>query len=760
MDFEKQKEEKIDLLEYWRIIKKRKWLLVIFTCAVFLLVGIRTFTATPQYKATASLLIEEETSKILSIENEFGYRSQMSDLRYFNTQLILLRSESLAKRVVQRIDLASHPQFAVSEKPKKNFIKEIFSFKWLFPKKKPNDQESDGAKQQEENPYSNIAVAVSKEINLSPIRDTKVVEVSYVSPYPTLAAQLVNTLAEEFINFSIEKRYETTQQASDFLRESIIKLRADLAAKERELQRYGKEKKIFYLSDTESTAVSKFADLNDAFTQAQIDRIKAEAIYREIKDLNVDSLPQFVNDPAINQLKTEYTRMKNEYEEKSEIFKPNFPEMIQLKAKLDSMRKELKKAMEGAELEYRSSLKKEQSLRSLLNQQRSNVAKMNSNAILYNSLKIEVENKRKLLNSLEERQNETLVSARLGGLKTSNVGIVDRARVPGSPVSPNRKRNLILALIVGLFGGAGLCFFLEYLDNTVKDPEEVEKLSGLPSLGVIPFLSTNGVRGTKGYGYYSKHSYGYFRGEDKSMPKDAPEKFEDIELVNHYFPKFSISEDYRTVRTSILLSHADNPPKTFVFSSALPKEGKTASVANMGVAFSQLDKKVLIIDADLRKPRLHRIFRVRSHEGLSSYLTGRISIQDAIQVTSIDNIWLLPSGPIPPNPAELLNSKKMELLLEEVKTIYDVVLVDSPPVLVASDPVILSSMTDSLVFIVQAGKTAHKPFMTAVEDLRKANTKIIGVLFNEAKKERGSYYYSKYRSYYRDNYYSVEESGI
>jgi capsular exopolysaccharide synthesis family protein len=590
------------------------------------------------------------------------------------------------------------------------------------------------------------------------------VEVSYRSPYPVLCADIVNTLAEEFIAFSIAKRYETTQQASDFLSEEIDNLREDLAAKERELQRYGREKKLFFLSNEESATISKFADLTGAYTKSQIERIKAEASYRELKELDVDSQPQFVRNPMIQDLKTEYTRMRNEYREKGEIYKSDYPVMVTLRAKLDSMRSELEneitKAVDEAERAYRSAQKEEASLKNLLEAHKADVIRMNSNAILYNSIKIEVENKRNLLNSLVARQNETLVSARLSGLKTSNISIIDRAEVPKSPVSPNKRRNIFLAIIVGLFGGVGLCFFLEYLDNTVKGPEEVEKMTGLPSLGVIPYLPPEGMKKKKRYGYYSKYKYKYSYSEKKDNPGNEQElpDIKEIELVNHLHPKFFISEDYRTVRTSILLSHAEIPPKAIAFSSALPREGKTATAVNIAVAFSQLEKKVLLVDSDMRKPRLHRIFKVRNVGGLSGYLTGKVSIEDAVQKTNVKNIWLIPSGPIPPNPAELLNSGKMKGLIEKLKKRFDIVLLDTPPVLAVVDAVITSSFIDSTVFVIQAGKTTRKPFLQAVEELKKAKGKIIGVLFNEVK-ARGEGYYSPYYRYsrYRYQYHDEKE---
>ncbi|MCK4263475.1 MAG: GumC family protein, partial [Candidatus Aminicenantes bacterium] len=393
------------------------------------------------------------------------------DLRFFNTQLELLKSKSLAERVARKMNLLSRPEFEKYKEQKKSFLAAVgdfLTFKWLKSKKDGANNRSKYLSQL--NPYSEIIKEFQKSVKVKPILDTKLVEVSFTSTSPILASGICNTLADEFINFSIEKRYETTRQASDFLSNQIADRREDLAAKERELQKYGQDKNLFYLSDAESVALSKFSDLNKAYTQAQIDRTKAEATYLELKDLDIDSITQS-NNPVVQQIRTDYTGIKNEYEEKSKIYKPNYPEMIKLKARLESMNEELQKAADGAESEYRTALKREYSLKSLLDKQKADVAKMNSSAILYNSLKIEIENKRNLLNSLEEKQSETLVSEKLGGLKAGNISIIDRAEIPKNPVSPKKKLNLILALLMGIFGGVGLCFIFEYLDNTVKGPE-------------------------------------------------------------------------------------------------------------------------------------------------------------------------------------------------------------------------------------------------------------------------------------------------
>jgi capsular exopolysaccharide synthesis family protein len=431
--------------------------------------------------------------------------------------------------------------------------------------------------------------------------------------------------------------------------------------------------------------------------------------------------------------------------------------MVQLKARLDATRntlkQEIRKAVDAAESEYRAALKQENSLQGLLDEQRGDVTRMNRNAIFYHTLRTEVENMRTLLSTLVAKQNEIQVSSQLGGLRTSNIKIVDRALVPPAPFSPNVRRNLLMALLAGLFGGLGLIFVVEYLDNTVKGPEDVEKLVGLPSLGIIPYLSAEGTR-KKSDVYGSYRSYGAEQGK----PGEDLPAVREIELINHLYPKFSIAEDYRTVRTSILFSHADSTPKTIAFTSTVPQEGKSATISNLAVSFAQLEGKVLLIDADLRKPRLSKIFNLRNVTGLSSFLAGKSGYEEVIQKTSIDNVWTIPSGPHPPNPAELLNSKAMKELLARAKDEFSIVLLDTPPVLAVIDPVIVCSLVDSTVFVVQAGKTTRRSLQRAVEEVRKSKADIIGVVFNEVRMGRrgiGTPFYH----YYQYEYESTRAGG-
>ncbi len=744
----KSERKEIDLLEYWRVVVKRKWVLVTFAAVLVVFVAVLSFTTTPLYRATASLLIDEPGASMLNIQDVLNGEYYRPDYMgtYFNTQLRLLSSRSLAERVAKKINFAARPEYRASRTSSPDIIrgiKGILSFRWLVPQKKTSA--SPVTRTSPSPDYSGYAFTVLGGLSIAPIPETRLVLVSFTSTNPTLAADTVNTLAEEFVSYSVESRYQATKQTSDFLSDTIAQLREDLKAKQDDLQRYGKEKNLLYLNDKESSVVNTFADVNKAYSDARIDRYNKESIYRELRNLNINALPDSVNNPTIQSLKTAFSVAKADYEEKRKIYGPEFPEMVKASTRLETakgqLEDEIRKAVNAAEADFRAAVNKENNLKGLLDNQRKDVLTSNNNALLYKSLATEVESIQTLLSTLVAKQNEIQVSSQLGGLRTSNIKIVDRALVPGGPFTPNTKRNLMMALFLGLFGGLGLIFLVEFLDNTLKTPEEVEKLTGLPSLGVIPHLSADGLK--KRYDRYGRYDYSY--GSETEIREETIPEVSEIELINLLFPKFSIAEDYRTVRTSILFSHADGAPKTISFTSTLPQEGKTATASNLAISFAQLEGKVLLIDADLRKPRLHKVFKMPNTGGLSGFLTGKTAFEDAVQKTDIENIWIISSGPHPPNPAELLNSKRMRDLMALVKERFDTVLIDTPPVLAVIDPVIVSSMVDSTIFVVRAGKTTRRALAKAVNEVRKAKAEIIGAVFNEVKVGRqgtnGSYYH-------------------
>ncbi len=750
----------IDLLEYWQIAWKRKWIILSAVAILVSLAALLSFTATPLYRATATLLLEEPSSNRLTIQDLLnsqgvGFAESGS---YRNTQLRILQSRTIAERVAKRMDLGRRPEFNSNRAEKQSLIqmvKGLIRMDWLFPSKSSPEGNAAAAAEADSNAARNTDFILAG-MNVRPVDGTRLVEVSFASPHPRLAADIVNTLSSEFVNFSVETRYEATQQTSEFLNESISRLREDLATKERELQKYSEEKKILPLNEKESNIVTKYAELQRAAMGAQVERINAEAKYKAMAKLLIDALPQVIENPTIQGLNATYLATKADYEEKIRtLFTPSHPEMVRLKTRLDGLKaqleEEIRKSVEAANTAYRTALDKEQRLQRELETERVDVSRMSNDAILSGSLEMEIKNTRETLDTLVGQQNETLVSARLSGQMTSTIKVVDPALVPKAPFSPNKKRSLIIGFLLGGFLGLGLAFVIDFLDNTVKSPEDLEKLTGLPSLGIIPHFSPNGAK-EKGRGYYN-YSYRYRSAYGAKGDASAAElaKLTEVELINHLFPKISIAEDYRTVRTAIQFSRSDLTTRAIAFTSTSPQEGKSATTSNMAISFAQLGERVLIVDADLRKPRLHKIFKVRNKTGLSDVLTGRASAEDVIQKTAIDNLSILPSGPHPPNPAELLNSKRMKEFLDNVRRRYAVVLVDLPPVLAVIDPVIVAAMADMTVIVVRMGTTTRKPLRRAIEELGRGKADIIGIILNDARIRRSSF--GSYTPYFQYEYY-------
>jgi capsular exopolysaccharide synthesis family protein len=742
----------INLMEYWDIVWKRKTIVLSTLGVCLALVAILSITQTRRYTATAQILIEDQGSSRFNLQEYLNAPTNTTDDflgTYFNTQLRIIQSRSLAERVVKRMNLGTRAEFRSGLKKDRTMlgmVKYIVTLRWLRLKSKTLEETGEVPPGTEaETVYAGVLL---NDLFVKPVPETRLVDVSYVSPYARFSADVVNALVQEYIDYSIESRSEATQQTSNFLTETIAEKKQELDSKERQLLRYSAEKKILPLSDKDSNTASQYDSAATAYSNAQVARIAAQAKYQELQKIRIDALPQNVSDPTIQSLRTSYLQAKNEYEEKiSTTYTPEHPEMIQLKAKVDTLerqlREEITKAGDLAYNDYSQALNNENRLRDMVENKRTEVTQQNNDSLFYAGLNTEVESLRTLISSLTAQQKTTQVSARLSGLKTSNIKIVDSALVPDSPSSPNVKRNFIVAFLVGLMLGVGLAFGAHFLDNTIKNPEDLDKLTGLPSLGLIPHFSPNGSG--KGGGVYAS-PYG-----DSSAQGVEAAKVSEVELINYLFPKISIAEDYRNVRTSILFSRVDTNQRVIAFTSTQPQEGKSATIANIAISFAQMGEQVLAIDADLRKPRLHKIFQVHNKVGLSDVLTGRVELEEAVQKTPVPHFSLLPSGPHPPNPAELLNSKKMKELLATVRDRYDIVLIDLPPVLAVVDPVIVAAIVDMTIIVLKTGKTTRKPLLRAINELRKAKAKVAGVIFNDAESKKNAFFtpYFQYE-YYQD----------
>lgn len=757
-DYEVAEPREIDLRDYWERLARRKGTVLAVTLGVLVLGAFWTFVQKPVYTAKSTLLIEKEPN-ILSFEQVLQIESMRDD--FYQTQYRLLSGRGLADTVVERLKLYENAEFV--GKPDA--------------RKKPVDPLDHAFRE-------GLIDAFLGRLSVRPVRLTRLVEASFEAHDPRLAADCVNELASAFIDLNINMKYAATEQATTFLSDQIKGLQAEIERKERQLQDFGAQANIVALSDTETTVIDRLGQLNKALTEAQIDRSQKEAAWNGMKDVSPDYVPVAIANPLIQRLREDYVRLKRETQKMEERFQPDYPELQRTRVEMESARRSLedetRNLVKGAFSEYQTALNKERSLQAEFDEQKNAAFQMNSSAVQYNGLKVEVQNKKTLLDSLLRRESETGVEARLKGLRTSNIRVVDRARVPVKPSSPNKKRNLVLALLLGLGGGVGLAFLFDFLDNSVKTSEDVERYAALPTLGVVPKFSLESA--TKAY-YYGRKlkgakeparlgaakageagaggeatggaDAGGAAAEGKGAPAPAAGPFVaevgkaerpgGIELVPHYFPNSRLAESYRSIRTALLLSSADNPVRTIAVTSALPGEGKTVSVANLAVTLAQSGKTVVIVDADLRRPRQHRVFKIKNTFGLTTFLTDSVPVKDVVKSTEIPNLFVINAGPVPPNPAELLGSDKMTRFIRLMAEESDYVLFDLPPMLDISDALVLGAKVDGMVLVVWGDKTSREALKKAREKLDLLKVRTLGVIINNVNlPKHGAYYYKDY----------------
>lgn len=710
-------EEKFQVEKYWRIIKPRLHILLIITLFVTAAAYIKVSTVTPIYEATGLLLIEPEYTNVIMFDNRpyiSGYRNE-----YFNTQIRILQSRSLEKTVREEF----HSTFKI-------------------------DGNLQGV-----NP-TDILIQGPR---VEPQEATHLVEVSYRSTHPEAAARLVNLLFDKFIEFKLDLKSQSSKMVETYITRQIKNLQASLGRKEKEMHEYSNRKELFYTSNEDNTVVKKFSDLNKAYTDAQIERINKEARYQELKGMSYDSFPEVTRSQLIDNLKNTYSGLESDYKRKSQIFKATYPEMVRLKSQMETLLERIEKetkdiaqqALRKAKGEFESAKKKENSLLQLLSRQKDEILSSNADAIYYKSLGIEVQNMRSLLNYLVRKEQESVVSSRLEGIQTSNIKVIDYAEVPKNPVNTGKQKTLMLAVLLGLALGLGVIFLVDYLDQTIKTPEEVKMLLGLPALGIIPSTAAKDVKAYESYQYgYKYGNPGNPKNPGKNKKKNNP-KPHDIELINFLDPDSLFVEKYRLIRTSIMLSIPKEPPRIIAITSALPSEGKTATTINLAVSFSQLGKRTLIIDGDLRKPRMHKIFKLKNSAGISSYLAGRVEFNQVIHKTRIPNLFVVPSGPLPPNPVELLDSEIMEKMLEKLLEKVDFIFIDTPPLVGIVDAIVIGKYTQGMILVTWAGKTHRNALEKTKQQLDQFNIRTLGVVLNRAHEKRKVYGYNYHAYQYK-----------
>jgi capsular exopolysaccharide synthesis family protein len=717
------------LLDYWSILVRRRWVIYLSVTALTLLALIASFIATPYYKATATLQIERYTPNILTFRDlsQVDYSwTAYSD--FYQTQYKLIASSAVARRAVKRADLLDHPDFKAAES-EPGLLSRL---KALIPSR---------AIAGEVSPEERIVKNIQGSLEVAPVRNSHLVDISWIAPDPTLAARVANAVAEAYVQFNIESRYSSSDQAEEFLVNQTGQLKREIAEIEEALLQYGEAKSIVSIDDSNNITLQALEDIAHKRTAAQTKLAEAEAAYRAVMTAPPEALPEVANSSLITMLRQEYAAYEAEYSEKSRRFKDDWPGLQTLKSKLDQARIRLEYETEliasqvraSAEAAYRIAIGEVGNFDSLLADQENAAQMMKRDAVEYANLQSEVRKKRETLAALLGRQNEMALSARLKDVDSStNIRIMERAQPPAAPFRPRTRFNLFVGFIMGLMLGIGMSLFIEYLDNTINSADDLEKIISMPTLAVI---ARHGGKAS---------SFARVR-RKPTVQTTAPS----IDLVAHLDSQATTTEAYRELRTSLLLANPGSPPRRIMVTSANPEEGKTATATNLAIVLAQLGKKVALVDTDLRRPRLHKVFDVDNSRGVSTCLSGlEKNPERLMKGTTVQGLDLLPSGPIPPNPSELLNSVVFSNLGRKLlERGYDHIVFDSPPALSVSDPVIISSVIDYGILVVRAGQTVRQSVKLAADKLRQAKAGHFGAVINDVDLESLGSRYSYYHRY-------------
>jgi len=714
------------LYDYLLVLRKHQWLILSFLLAVVTIVAIATFRMQPVYVATARIEIDRENANILPFQGADSYDYMLDLENYIETQSKILTSETLALQTIRNSGLSARPEFSSSNGPSEALANGSLANQ----KRPPELGEFLGS------------------LSVKRVPNSRLMDVNFESTDPQLAARIVNAHIATYIEQNFRSKYEATTQASTWLADQLSELKIKVQRSEDARIAYERQNQIWTLDDKQNITTLRLADVNKQLTDAQSERMKKESLFQFVKSGNLDAAPQVQGNAGLMELMKKRNDASSQYAEALSQYGPNFPRVQRLQAQLKdldgSIEKEKQKIVDALESDYREARQRETLLAQALDKQKAEANLMAEKLVEYNILKREAEANKTLYDGLMTKLKETAISA---GLRSSNIRVVDAAMIPPTPARPAKTRNLALAFLVGLVGGIGLALLREYMDNTVKTPDDIESLARLPSLAVVPqFAGPNG--NTRRGGLL------------KSFSGNGHEKR--IELVAQHLPKSQMSEAFRALRTSILLSQAERPPQVILVTSALPREGKTTAAANLAVTLAQLGDSTVLVDADLRKPSVGRLLNLGNgkYAGLTSYLAG-VSSLDLVSVPhpAIPNLVAIPTGPLPPNPADLLSSHKLAEAIAELRAKFKFIVIDSPPVMAATDAVILSVQADGVLLVVRSGETPKEAFTRTCDLLCSVKCRILGVVLNAVDSSAPDYYYS-YRYYpYSDGYGPQETAG-
>jgi capsular exopolysaccharide synthesis family protein len=738
-----EREVDFNISEYLAMVR-RHWKLLALACVMTIVAAGIHYTVTPK-EYLASSVIQIERRNLSPVGNgENPWLENYWNMEFYPTQYELLQSRGLAERVVKRLDMMNDPALNPGAGPARDSKRGTTA---------ADDQEMLGR----------LADQLRGGLAVEPVRGTQLVRVSFRSSSPEFATKAANAFAESFIDMGVEDRFASAGKASTFLSSQIETLKQEIADKETQLQAFSRRTDIVTLEPGANVLLQRLESLNSSLMDAKKLRIQREARYHEVMTAPPETVADSLSPGLVGGMRADQVRMEREYETKLKTYKPDWPEMVSLKAEIDKgqqhingiIREMVERARASAFSDYQEALRQEQSLLGELSTSKKDAIDQSSAAVQFTNLKVEIQTRRVLLDQLMRQQSETEVAVRLQDTRQSNVRIIDQALMPGGPFSPSLRKDMTYGLLLGLLLGIGAALLIEFMDRTLKTPEEVERRLSLPILAAVQDIAEGG----KAYGY-SAYGYGYGSGErprvraSRNVPAGWLEKRKgssqaptQIELVPHEHPRTLIAEAYRSLRTALLLSSA-RELKIVAVTSAVAGEGKTATASNLAVTLAQLGRPVLIVDCDLRKPRLHQVFHVSNRLGLVNQLTGTSDPESVILPTEVPNLWVVPAGPMPPNPSELLASTRIREWLHTLRDRFDHIIIDTPPALAVTDATLVGSLADGVVLTLRSHKVTREEARLVRDRLRQADIKILGAVLNRYRAlQAGAAKYKYYETY-------------
>ena len=705
------------LWDYWPILLRHKWMIlsaVVVAMAMGLVIAV---TTTPIYEAVGRVVINREGADAAGLKSADASTGDDDYMVSMDTQTHVLQSDAIAKLVIAKLNLDSNPAFAGKGAAPRN----------------TSDPSPLQSRTIDSGTEAGLVGKFHRSLQISSIPRTRLLEIRFSSSDPALAAKVVNTVIDTYIEQNYKTHLDATTRTSDWLTQQLSELQMKVQESQEKLVRYQKDHGILGIDEKENIITSKLDELNKELTSAEADRMQKESVYRLASSGDPDLLSNLDPTSPLVKLRSQEEDLHRQRAEASVKFQPTYPKVAELDNELAAVEADIKIEVNRLAAKYKkdylTALERERLLRASLENQKNEENQLNESAIEYSLLKRDLESNRQLYEGLLQKLKEAGV---MTGLRSSNVRIVDPASPPTAPSSPNIPRNLAMSLLLGLAGGVSLAFILESRDDSVHSLEQAQLIASLPPLAVIPLAN----RSLRSLPEKSR------RGEGAPAAASASR------------PKSQIAEAYRALRTSILLSRAGQAAKVLMVTSALPQEGKTTTSVNLAIVLAQHDARVLLIEGDMRRAGISPIFGMRSEEGLSTVLTQNTPTESAIQdVPGIPNLFLMPAGPAPPNPAVLLGSSRTRDMLAALESKFDYIIIDTPPVLSVTDAVLLSKLADATVLVIRAGATSKAALRRACDVLSQVDARTIGLVLNacDAHEPDQYYYGGRYRSYYDDS---------